>query len=89
MIEDAAVFINGRRQFKGVSVEFDSDNVVVKTRQSAEIARYSVVDVGKVGMAWDVTVDGVVSRLVAQVGCGCSGMKPYQNDPEYAGQFAK
>lgn len=95
MITNAAVFINNQRKFKGVDVEYTDTEIIVKNRvNGSEIRRYSVVEVGKVGMAWDVVDDssqepGSLLRLVAQQGCGCSGMKPYQNDPEYSGPFKR
>lgn len=90
MIENAAVFVNGRRKFKGVNVKETSEEVIVTNRANgSEIARWSVVDVGKAGMAWDVQEEGTLVRLVAQQGCGCSGMKPYKNDDGYAGPFTR
>lgn len=90
MIVNAAVFVNGRRKFKGVNVEVTDDEVVVQNRMNGtEIARWSVVEVGKANEAWDVYEDGSLVRLVAQQGCGCSGQKPYKNDPEYTGPFTR
>lgn len=90
MIANAAVFVNGRRKFKGVNVEVIGDDVVVTNRvNGTEITRYSVVEVGKANEAWDVHEDGTLVRLVAQQGCGCSGQKPYKNDPEYTGPFTR
>ncbi len=94
MIENAAVFIGSQRRFKGVNVEFDESTVVIKDRvKGAELARYSVVEVAKEGMAWDVAEEGQEPggrlRLVAQQGCGCSGMKPYKNDASYTGPFTR
>ena len=91
MIENAAVFVSGRRVYKGVNVEETEDTVTVKHRVTGEVVQeYSIVEVGKAGMAWDVEgADGERMRLVAQQGCGCSGMKPYQNDPEYTGPFIR
>lgn len=94
MIENAAVFIGSQRRFKGVNVEFDAESVVILDRvKGAELARYSVVEVAKEGMAWDVEEGGQEPggrlRLVAQQGCGCSGMKPYKNDPSYTGPFTR
>lgn len=90
MIENAAVFVNGRRKFKGVDVEETAEDVIVRDRTGgSEIARWSVVDVGKAGMAWDVEDGGTLVRLVVQTGCGCSGMKPYLNDDGYSGPFTR
>jgi hypothetical protein len=89
MISNAAVFVNGRRKFKGVDVDDTPEAIIIRSREGAEIIRYSVVDTGKAGMAWDVMEDAVLTRLVAQTGCGCSGMKPYLNDEGYTGPFTR
>lgn len=95
MIENAAVFVQNQRKFKGVNVEFDAESVIIKNRvNGAEISRYSVVEVAKAGEAWDVEdataqEPGQLLRLVAQQGCGCSGMKPYKNDDTYTGPFTR
>lgn len=90
MIENAAVFLSGRRIYKGVNVIEDGSDIVIRHRVNGqEMSRYSVVEVGKAGMAWDITADGQLQRLVVQQGCGCSGMKPYKNDPEYSGPFTR
>ena len=90
MIENAAVFVNGRRKFKGVNAQEISGDVVITNRANgSEIARWSVVDTGKAGMAWDVQEEGALARLVVQTGCGCSGMKPYKNDDGYTGPFTR
>ncbi len=93
MIENAAIFIAGHRKFKGVNVEFDDSTIIVLNRVNGEeIIRYSVVEVAKAGMAWDVSEvsqepDSRI-RLVAQQGCGCSGMHPYQVDSTYSGALS-
>lgn len=90
MIENAAVFISGGRRFRGVNVEVTDEEVLVKNRVNGTInARYPIVQTAKAGMAWDIIDDATESpaRLVAQQGCGCSGMKRYENDPEYSGPF--
>ena len=90
-IENAAVFVSGRRVHKGVNVEIGDYQIAVKNRVTgAVLDQYDIETVGKAGMAWDVkdSTDSLV-RLVAQQGCGCSGMKPYKNDPEYAGPFTR
>lgn len=91
MIENAAVFVSGRRVYKGVNVEETEESIVVKHRVSGEtVQEFPIVEVGKAGMAWDVEgEDGQPMRLVAQQGCGCGGMKPYKNDPEYTGPFVR
>lgn len=91
MIENAAVFVSGRRVHKGVNVEVSDYQIAVKNRVTGDVLeQYDIDAVGKAGMAWDVkdSNDSLV-RLVAQQGCGCSGMKPYKNDPEYAGPFTR
>lgn len=89
MIENAAVFLNHQRRLvKNVNVEEIDGDVVVRNRvDGTEMFRWSVVAVAKEGMAWDVEHEGATVRLVAQQGCGCSGMKPYANDPSYTGGF--
>ena len=90
MIENAAVFISGQRRFRGVNVEQIDGEIQVLNRVTGSImARYPVVEVAKEGMAWDITDDATdaLARLVAQQGCGCSGMKRYENDPTYTGPF--
>lgn len=88
MIENAAIFLGRTRIYRGVNVEDAGTEIALFNRiGNEEIARYSVVEVGKAGMAWDVLVDGETKRLVAQQGCGCSGMKKYENDAEYTGTF--
>ena len=95
MIENAAVFLQNQRRFKGVNVEVTDDEVIVRNRvNGAEVVRYSVVEVAKDGMAWDIE-DGLAQepgqrlRLVVQQGCGCSGMKPYKNDDSYTGPYTR
>jgi hypothetical protein len=87
MLTNAAVFINAVRKFKNVIVEFDDTEVVVKNRQNQSVmATYKIEETAKEGMAWD-TLDarGDRVRLVAQEGCGCSGMLRYNNDDSYSG----
>lgn len=91
MIENAAVFISGRRLFKNVNVEVSDDSVVVLNRANgSEMARYSVVEVAKAGEAFDIEdavsqEPGQRLRLVVQQGCGCSGMRGYKVDESYSG----
>lgn len=92
MVENAAVFISGNRRFRGVNVEITNTEILVRNAASLAIMnRYPIVEVGKEGMAYDITDDatGSLARLVTQTGCGCSGMKPYKNDPEYTGPFTR
>lgn len=89
MVENAAVFINRSKRFGGVNVEVEDDSVVVKNRVSgAELCRYSIVEVAKEDMAYDVEDSGTVRRLVFQQGCGCSGIKSYKVDEGYSGALA-
>lgn len=87
MIENAAVFIAGHRKYKNVNVDVADTEVIVKNRvDGSEMNRYSVVEVAKAGMAWDITIsDETRQRLVVQQGCGCSGMFPYDEDAGYSG----
>lgn len=90
MLENAAVFVSGRRVHKGVNVLFDDSDVIVQSRVDGTVLlTFPIVAVGKAGMAWDVEENGSTVRLVVQQGCGCGGMKPYQNDPEYTGPFVR
>ncbi len=90
-IINGAVFLNGSRRYKNVDVEYDeqpSEPLVPVVRvlnraTGTELASYSIVATAKSGMAWDVEVGDKSYRLVAQTGCGCSGMKPYKEDQEY------
>lgn len=88
MLNNAAVFLSNARHFKGVNVdEVDGEIVVLNMVNETPMARFSVVEVVKAGEAWDV-LDPFNServRLVAQLGCGCSGMRPYQPDSGYSG----
>lgn len=87
MIENAAVFVGGQRKYKNVNVDVEPEWVIVKNRvNGAEIIRYSVVEVAKAGMAWDINLDLLTPvRLVVQQGCGCSGQFPYNEDESYSG----
>lgn len=91
MIENAAVFVSGSRKFKNVNVELTGSEIVVLNRANGgEMNRYSVVEVAKADEAFDIVdptsqEESARLRLVVQQGCGCSGMRPYQNDPEYSG----
>jgi hypothetical protein len=92
MLENAAVFISGKRRFRGVNVQFTDQDVVLYNRVNKnEMARYSIVEPAKDGMAYDIIDDatGSLARLVAQQGCGCSGMKPYTNDSTYTGPLTR
>lgn len=81
---NAAVFIENKRRFKGVNVTRDGESLIVTNRaNNAEVARYTIVATAKADMAWDVTIGDHSERLVAQLGCGCGGQKPYVPDAEY------
>lgn len=90
VIDNAAAFLGGKRM-KGLVVEYDEATVTLKNRVTGDpIKSYSVVEVAKSGMAWDVVDDSSQEpdarlRLVVQQGCGCGGMRPYTVDPTYSG----
>jgi hypothetical protein len=85
----ASVFLNGKRLYPNVNVEIDEGVVRVKSTNGAEIAEFSIIEVVKDGMAFDVESglgdESAPLRLVAQTGCGCSGQNPYTPDPTYSG----
>lgn len=86
MIENSAVFVGGQRKYKNVNVDVEPEFVIVRNRMNGdEITRYSVVEVAKADMAWDIMNHDTLTRLVVQQGCGCSGMFPYDEDAEYSG----
>lgn len=90
MIENSAVFVGGQRKYKNVNVDVEPEFIIVRNRLNGdEITRYSVVEVAKADMAWDIhqpsQEEGARTRLVVQQGCGCSGMFPYDEDPGYSG----
>lgn len=91
IIENAAVFVNGRRVYRNTNVEETDTEVIVRHRVNGSVIQtYPISEVGKQGMAWDSPdEDGNLSRIVVQQGCGCGGMKPYQNDPGYSGPFVR
>jgi len=91
MIENVAIFLGAGRKYKNVNVEETESSIIVRNRlDGTEFERYSVVEVAKAGMAYDVTGDGPggLLRLVVQQGCGCSGMKHYVHDDTYTGTLA-
>ena len=84
----AAVFLRGARKYRDVNVDLSAEAVTVKNGVTNEpIVSYPIVEVVKAGMAFDVTLDGDVVRLVTQLGCGCGGQKPYEADPGYSGRL--
>lgn len=91
-IENCAVFHSGSRRFVGVNAAVTEDEVIVQNRlNGGTIATFKIVDTAKSGEAWDVHEEGIpdrVIRLVAQTGCGCSGMRPVTEDPEYIARKA-
>ena len=91
-LENAAFFQNGARRFKGVNVKATADKVQVLNMQTGKaMAEFDIIEVAKDGMAWDVRSDDEPHRerfrVVAQLGCGCSGMKQYQPDESYSGEL--
>lgn len=96
---NAAVFHNGSRRFRNVNVDITGnapgDQVIVKNVSSGQpISSFEIVETVKSGEAWEaVSLDGPTQglapfRLVVQLGCGCSGQKPYTPDPEYLAAHA-
>lgn len=88
---NAAVFVNGARTVRNVNVAWDDEKVQVQSRAGNRrvVAEYPILETASTGdkaMAWDSTDDrGDRIRLVAQVGCGCSGqMKDYEFDADYS-----
>lgn len=87
------VFVNGKRTFKNVRAGVEEDQLVVlNQRTDDELGRFTIVETAKaltagmVEVAYDVlNPAGERVRVAIQEGCGCGGMRQYQNDPEYSG----
>lgn len=88
------VFVNGKRVFKNVRAGVNDDNelVVLNRVSDDELGRFSIVEIAKaqgpgmVELAYDVeNPTGERVRVAVQEGCGCSGMRQYQNDEGYSG----
>lgn len=88
-LKNAAVFINGRRHTRNVDVAWEDDKVIVHRRNRPDLVleTFDVIETASTGQAWDIRDGrGERVRLVAQEGCGCSGIiKPYENDEGYSG----
>lgn len=85
-LSNAAVFFKGSRRFKNIDVLITPTTVSVHNRVNGQMmAEWTITDTAKAGEAWDATemATGQEGRLVAQLGCGCSGMKKYDEDQEY------
>lgn len=91
MFSNAAIFINGVRRIRNVNVSWDDETVSIINRSNKQVMEtYTIEEVASTNpnggsMAWDIRDGrGDLVRLVAQTGCGCSGMKPYEFDAEYS-----
>jgi hypothetical protein len=86
-ISNCAVFHSGSRRFTNVDATYTDSVVTVRNRlNGGELATFNIHDTAKAGEAWDVyeaANPNHVFRLVIQTGCGCSGMRPVQEDAEY------
>lgn len=90
LLKKAAVFVHGSRKYRDVKVEITPTEVLVKNFVTGQpIESFTIEEVVKDGMAWDVVSADTPEpfRLVAQEGCGCGGQKPYEADPTYSGKI--
>lgn len=91
VFQNAAVFHGGSRRFKSVNVQATDDTVSVLNAQTGQVmTSYTIVDTAKVDEstgAWDAYENGLElktpTKLVVQLGCGCSGMRPWTPDQAY------
>ena len=88
---NAAVFENGKRILRNVDVKWDESTISIYSRSANRplVQEYSIEELASErsdSMAWDI-LDGTGSlvRIVAQTGCGCSGIKPYEVSDSYTG----
>lgn len=99
-MHSAAIFVNGKRTTRGVNVEWDEEEVrlinrsnfrVFETFKIEEVAALELKDDEVVTAAWDIKdTRGERVRLVAQLGCGCSGLiKRYDLLDGYSGAITK
>jgi hypothetical protein len=87
------VFVNGKKVFKNVRAGVEDDQLVILNRVTDdELGRFTIVEVAKehttgmVAAAYDVeNPTGERVRIAVQEGCGCGGMRQYQNDEGYSG----
>ena len=87
---NAALFHNSTRLFRNISVDLTDTQAIAKNPVTGDVlATYNLVETVKAGEAWEaLNADGSNAeagpfRLVVQLGCGCSGQKPYQPDAEW------
>lgn len=85
---NAAVFHSGARRFRNVNVDANAETITVKNMVNGDpITTFKILEVVKQGEAWMAVNDGDASlppiQIVAQLGCGCSGMKPWTPDADY------
>jgi hypothetical protein len=95
MFRNAAIFVNGTRTMRNIDVEWDETEVRVLNRSTGKVmATHQIVELAAEQppktMAWDVLDPrGDRIRMTVQVGCGCSGMHKYENDPSYSGTLER
>lgn len=99
-MHNAAIFVNGKRTTRGINVEWDDQEIrlinrsnfaTFQTYKVEELAAIEEDDTGVQTAAWDIVdTRGERVRLVAQRGCGCSGLiKKYETLPEYSGAITR
>lgn len=99
-MSNAAIFVNGKRHTRGVNVEWDDEEVrlinrsnhrVFETYKIEELAALDTKDDQVETAAWDIKdTRGDRVRLVAQLGCGCSGLiKKYPTLETYSGAITR
>lgn len=81
---------------RNVNIDWDDEKVYIRNRSTnKEMMSYDIVETAASSdsertMAWDIRDDrGTLVRLVAQTGCGCSGMRAYENDETYSGALKR
>lgn len=86
-----AVFVGtGRSRSKtwtNATVSIDDGRLIIE-RPGAYRYDYEIVETVKAGMAWDVMRGATLTRIAAQSGCGCGGMKKYAADAGYSGAIS-
>lgn len=92
VFKNAALFVNGTRTRRHVDIEWDDTTVNVRSRNGNKqiIESYSIEEFAGSDdqtQAWDILdVRGDRVRLVAQLGCGCSGqLRHYLLSSSYSG----
>ena len=80
---------------RNIDVEWDDDKIYIKNRSNKVVmTSYDIEELAGTAsdtMAWDIKdARGTLVRMVAQTGCGCSGIiKPYTVTPEYSGTLKR